>query len=419
MMTIPRRHIAWIALWVIWLASRTVIYLLATRPDLLGDIGTYEHWYVCCLSHGTFPLADPMWQYPPGAALAFWLPGRVPGDYADNFGLFAIGCDLAVTVMLCARARRGGSPAGAWYWVFGAPLLGVIADARFDVVSVLLAVAALCLPDRSGESDGARDGARGGVRGAVIGAGAAVKAWPLTLLAGTAPGRWRRTLIGTAVVLAAVCACFPHATESFLAHQNARGVEIESVTATPFMIWRTIGWHGTWVYRFGAWQLSGPGVTLAQDASRLGFGIAAAAVIGWCALTARGRLRWRPEFATDAPLAATLLFLVVSPVLSPQYLLWVLGLAAVCLAAGQTTQRPVALALLAVDGLTQIVFPGEWYRLLSGSASLTGVLVLRNAALIAVAALSWQRIISAAVPTASGEQAESLVAALGDLSRGP
>ena len=57
---------------------------------------------------------------------------------------------------------------------------------------------------------------------------------------------------------------------SFLAHQNARGVEIESVAATPFMIWRQAGWHGTVVYRFGAWQLSGVHVALAEDASRLG-----------------------------------------------------------------------------------------------------------------------------------------------------
>jgi Glycosyltransferase family 87 len=416
MMTIPRRYAGWTALWVVWLASRAVIYVLATRPQLLGDIGSYQHWYVCCLSRGTFPLSDPMWQYPPGAALAFWLPGRLPGGYVDNFGLFAIGCDLAVSVMLCARARRGGSPAGAWYWVCGVPVLGVIADARFDVVSVALAIAALCLP------------ARGGARGAVIGAAAAVKAWPLTLLAGTAPGQWRRSLVAAAVVLAAIGASFPSATSSFLAHQDARGVEIESVAATAFMVWRTVGWHGTWVYRFGAWQLSGPHVTVAADASRLGVVLAAAALVCWSVLIARGRVRWRPEYATDAPLAATLLFLVVSPVLSPQYLLWVLGLAAVCLATGQTTQRPVALGLLAVAGLTQIVFPGHWYTLLSGSAAVTGVLAARNVLLVAVAALSWQRIISAAVPTARpqgpftdrvGDAAETSPAALDDLSRGP
>ena len=226
--------------------------------------------------------------------------------------------------------------------------------------------------------------AAGWARGALTGAGAVLKAWPLTLLAGTPPGQWRRTIGAAAAVLAAVWLAFPHATASFLAHQNARGVEIESVAATAFMVWRTVGWHGTWVFRFGAWQLSGPDVTFAAGCRPGVFLVLAmAAVIAWSVLTARGRLRWCPEFATDAPLAATLLFLITSPVLSAQYILWALGLAAVCLAARQTTQRPVAVALLAVAGITQIVFPGQWSHLLSGSALITGVLVLRNVLLVA------------------------------------
>ena len=92
-----------------------------------------------------------------------------------------------------------------------------------------------------------------------------------------------------------------------------------------------------------------------------------AAVLGWRLLIASGHARWRPEFLADAPLAATLLFLVVSPVLSPQYLLWVTGLAAACLATGRTTQRPAAMAVLAAAGLTQLIFPIGWLSLLSGS----------------------------------------------------
>jgi hypothetical protein len=402
----PRGYVAWGALGTIWLASRSVIYVVATRPQTLGDIGDYRHWFACCFAHGVFPLADPMWQYPPGAALAFWLPGAARGNYADNFALLAIGCDLAITVMLGARSRRGGSPTGAWYWVCGVPVLGVIADARFDVVSVALSVAALSLPARRsarGPATGPEAGpAAGWARGALTGAGAALKAWPLTLLAGTPPGQWRRAVGAATAVLAAVCLAFPHATASFVAHQNARGVEIESVAATSFLIWRTVGWHGTWVYRFGAWQLSGPDVTFAQDGARVCFVLAMAAVIAWSVLIARGRVPWRPEFAADAPLAGTLLFLITSPVLSAQYILWALGLAAVCLAAGHTTQRPVAVALLAVAGLTQIVFPGQWPHLLSGSTLITCVLVVRNVLLVAVTVLSWQRLLSAAAARRRG-----------------
>ncbi len=385
-------------LWAVWLATRTALYLPATVPGRDGDAGLYQRWYACCFAHGIFPVADPMWQYPPGAALVFWLPGRLPGSYVENFMFLAIGCDLVITVMLCSAARRGGSLAGAWYWVCGVPLLGPVIVGRFDIVPVTLCVAALCVTGQ------------GSVRGALIGAGMAVKVWPVTLLAGSAPGQQRRSVAAAAAVLATVCAIFASGTVSFLAHAGARGVEIESVAATPFMIWRHAGWPGTMVYRFGAYQLSGEHVALAQDASRLGLVLAAAAVIGWRLLIARDHARWRPEFAADAPLAATLLFLVASPVLSPQYLLWVTGLAAACLATGQTTQRPVALVVLAAAGLTQLIFPIWWHRLLNGSEAVTGVLVARNVLLAVAAALSCWRILSA---TSAGHEAPGQAAPQG------
>jgi hypothetical protein len=355
-----------------------------------GDVGIYQRWYACCLSHGAFPVADPMWQYPPGAALVLWLPGRLAGGYVNNFVLLAVGCDLVITLMLCARARRGGSAAGPWCWVCGVSLLGAVTVTRFDVVPVALSVAAVCLAGR------------GGARGVLTGAGAAVKIWPVTLLAGTPPGQWRRDLAAAAAVLAATCAVFGSAAVSFLAHQAARGLEIESVAATPLMIWRHAGWRGTVAFRFGAWQLSGAHVAVAQDASRLCLVLAIAAVAGWRLLIASGRAQWRPEFAADAPLAATLLLLVASPVLSPQYLLWVIGLAAACMATGRTTQRPVALAVLAAAGLTQVIFPAGWPALISGSAAVTGVLVARNMILAAAAVLSCGRILSASSPGHEG-----------------
>ena len=374
------------ALWALWLASRAVLYLIGTVPRYVGDVGLYQHWYACCLSRHFFPAADPMWQYPPGAAGVFWLTGHLPGGYVDDFAFLAVGCDLAVTVFLWLAPRRGGSPAGAWYWVCGVPLLGTLAVGRLDIVPVALSVVALCLAGR------------GGVRGALLAAGAAVKAWPVTLLAGTAPGQWRRALAAPVAVLAATCVFFRVPTMSFLAHQGARGVEIESAAATPFMIWRLAGWHGALIYRYGSWQLGGEYAALARDASRAGLVLVAAAAAAWCVLTARGRIRWRPEFAADAPLAVTLLALLASPVLSPQYVLWAIGLAAACLATGRTTQRPVALAVLGVALLTVAVFPTGWQSLLKGSATVTGILVARNALLAAAAAAACWRVARAARP---------------------
>jgi hypothetical protein len=386
-----RKSALLVVLWAIWLATRAVLYMVAIAPNLNGDIGIYQRWYECCLSHGRLPTADPMWQYPPGAAFAFWLPARLPGSYVDEFVLLMIVCDLAVTLMLLGAARRGGSLAGVWYWTAAVPLLGTTVVTRFDVVPVALSVAALGIAGRPG------------VRGALIGAGMAVKVWPAVLLAGTATGQRRRAVVAAAVVAAAVCVPFWGAAGSFVTHQGQRGPEIESVAATPFMIWRLAGWHGTVLFQFGAMQLSGGHAALALDASRAGLVLAALAVLAWRLRIDSGRAMWRPEFAADAPLAVTLLFLVVSPVLSPQYMLWAAGLAAVCLATGRTTQWPAALATLAATGLTQLVFPVGWYRLVAGSELFTACLVARNALLVVATVLSWRRILAATAPGDGGQ----------------
>ena len=69
-----RKSIQSLVLWVVWLATRTALYWHATVPGRDGDVGLYQAWYTCCFSHGMLPVADPRWQYPPGAALVFWLP---------------------------------------------------------------------------------------------------------------------------------------------------------------------------------------------------------------------------------------------------------------------------------------------------------------------------------------------------------
>jgi Glycosyltransferase family 87 len=388
----PRHQRVRIAgLWGAWLASRTALYLLATDPRLAGDMGLYKEWYTCCLSKGSFPLSDPKWQYPPGAALVIWLPGHIPGNYFDNFAFLTIACDLAVMLMLCRSARRGGSLTGAWYWVCGVPLLGAISVGRFDMVTVALTVAAALVVTDRGPVGGT-------VRGALIGVAAAIKVWPVTALTGVPPGQWRRSVTAAVAVILGVWAIFPRQMASFLAHQYTRGIEIESVAATPFMVWRLAGWNGRIVFSFGSWQLSGDYVGLAQYATKLALVVVGMLVLAWWLLLVTGRIGWRPEFRTDAPLAATLLFLLASQVLSPQYMLWVIGLAAACLATGQTAQRPAALAVLAAAGLTQLNFPFGWGSLVNGSAVLTSVLVARNVLLVVATVLAVRAVARDVLP---------------------
>jgi len=84
-------------------------------------------------------------------------------------------------------------------------------------------------------------------------------------------------------------------------------------------------------------------------------------------------------------------------VLSPQYLLWVTGLAACCLAAGRSTQRPVAVALLAVDALTTVVYPLGFAQLIVGSDLMTVVVAVGNGLLLVITVWSCWRLLSASL----------------------
>ena len=378
---------------IAWALSRSLLYVFATArmwnviTQATYDVHLYQSWYVRYLSHGVFPGAS-SWQYPPAASVVFWLPAQFPGDYLHDFALLAICADLAVLIMLIWRARHGGSLLGACYWTVGVPLAGPLLAMRFDVFSVALAVAALCVA-------GAPIG-----RGALAGVGAMIKVWPATVVLGLPPGQWRRGAVAFGATAAAIVGsfvCFMPRALGFLAHQGGRGVEVESVAVTPFLIARHFGWHGVVALQYGSFQLIGAHVVLAGYAAEFGLVLSVVAAASWRLLIARGRLRWRPEFQADAPLAATLLFISTSRVLSPQYLLWVTGLAACCLAAGRSTQRPVAVALLAVDVLTTVVYPLGFARLITGSDLMTVVVAVRNGLLLVVTVWSCWRLLRASL----------------------
>ena len=97
----------------------------------------------------------------------------------------------------------------------------------------------------------------------------------------------------------------------------------------------------------------------------------------------------------DAALVAALLLVTTSRVISDQYMIWLIGMAACALAFPRTSQRPVALLLLITAGLTQL----ELRFLLKdvGDAGALGdigvaILVLRDALLLAVAYLGFARL---------------------------
>jgi hypothetical protein len=417
------------ALVLLWLATRAVMLWLLAHDHLpwLGAGGvTYEperlytRWRET-LDDGSYPSGDPLWQYPPGAGAALLLPGlllpRLPYPWA--FSALTLAADAAVTAALVsaglarparraqpfrsvqparparsARSARGGDDRcllGALLWTAGLPLLLHLPLARFDVQVTALAVIALLVVDRLPR-----------LGGALAALGALAKAWPALVLLGAEPGRTARrawTSAGlTAVTLLALLSSLFTDALSFVRQQGGRGVQIESVGGTLLSLASHAGWPGQVRYQYGAMELVGPGVRVVAAASLTLTAAAAALVLLWRLRAVRAlraaspHARWSPVLSHDAPLAAVLLFTVTSRVISPQYMIWLLGLSAVCLTLRGSAQRPVALLVVAATAVSALAYPVLYEEVVA--RTWTGALVMgvRNGLLVAAAALSCVRL---------------------------
>ncbi|MCK8679688.1 glycosyltransferase 87 family protein [Streptomyces lichenis] len=364
----------------VWVATRTVLLLcvfgvlVLPGPDVTSDVSViYQGWFEV-LRTGTYPLDDVTWQYPPAAALPILAPGALPFlSYPHAFFLLCLVCDAAVFGLLLYAGRRPGkSPAGAWVWVAGVPLLGPTVYARYDLMVTAVAVAALLAGIR-----------RPALLGALAGFGALLKVWPALLLAGTRRGRetlrsWGAGALAGALTLLACAAAMPGAL-AFLTFQRDRGTEVESLGSLVFHVARNFGWDGQVLLNYGSVEFLGPGVPVVSRAALL----LTAAVFGWLVWWRLRAREFGPTTLADAAFAAVLLFTATSRVISPQYLVWLVGLAAVCLVFEGSRMRPAARMVLAATFVTVLEFP-IWFTHVVHS-DLWGIVLLtvRNGLLVA------------------------------------
>ncbi|MFC5800343.1 glycosyltransferase 87 family protein [Streptomyces formicae] len=359
--------------------------LFVAGPDVTSDVaGIYQGWYGV-LKTGTYPLDDVTWQYPPAAALAILSPGLLPFlGYVHAFFVLVCVCDAVVLGLLLYAGRRPGkSLRGAWVWVAGVPLLGPTAYARYDLMVTAVAVAALLAAAR-----------RPRLAGALVAFGALLKVWPALLLAGMRSRRsWLAAAVTGGALLLLFAAAMPGAL-AFLTFQRDRGTEVESLGALVFHVARHHGWDGQVLLNYGSVEFLGPYVPLvsgiALGLSVLGF--------GWLLVW---RLRARDFGAStpaDTALTAVLLFTTTSRVISPQYMIWLVGLAAVCLAFRSSRMALPACLVLLATGVTYLEFP-IWFADVVGSTPFgIALLVLRNGLLVAATLLACRRLWTSTVP---------------------
>ncbi|MEU7060516.1 glycosyltransferase family 87 protein [Streptomyces sp. NPDC046197] len=388
-----------------WAATRLVLLLCVfgvwtvPGPDVTSDVwAIYRGWYEV-LRHGTFPLDDVTWQYPPVAALAVLSPAVLPFlGYAAAFYVLAFLADLVVLcLLLYTGLRPGRSLRGAWVWVAGAALLGPTVYARYDVMVTAVAVAALLAAARHPR-----------LAGALAGFGAMLKVWPVLLLAGVFGTARRRTWTAAVVTAAALGLLFalvmPGAL-AFLAFQRERGTEVESLGALVFHVARHFGWSGQVLLNYGSMEFLGPYVGTVSTAALVLTG----AAFGWLLLWRLRARRFLPHTLADAAFTAVLCFTTTSRVISPQYLVWLVGLGAVRLSHRDTGMRLPAGLVLAAAFATVLEFPVFFVDVVMSDRLGVALLFVRNgllvAATVAAARELWRSTAAPAAPVSLPDQA--------------
>lgn len=378
-----------------WIATRVVLLLLVNAPIvggriLFGDARLYRRWAHGILTWSHVPYRDFAWEYPPAAAVAIVPPGLAPYYYRGLLVAEMLLVDLLVFVALRRLARRLGSDAGVWLWVVGGALMGPILFTRYDSLAALFAVLAATL---------------GPLAGVWLGLGIAAKLWPAVLLLAVPFVRERRRLLLglaaslSAVVLVVLAIGGARHGGAIFEHQADRGLQVESVAATPLVIAHRahVPIDISLYPSSGSWDVTGPGTSVALTVSNV-----ATVAAGAFVLLLAWRVRRRPELWRDLVATALLLVVVTGKVLSPQYVVWLLAALAIALCRrGSPMGVPAGLVAFAAL-LGQYVYP-MYYRDLVNGRGLVVVIVLlvRNAELLAATAVA----VAAMWSLTRGEQA--------------
>lgn len=353
-----------------WLLTRVLaLCSIAITTRLLDDVQIYQDW-MRFFEHRAFPLFDPKWQYPPGAGAFLSIPHAFGEHYGIAFVALMVLIDAAImAAFLLARFRSPHvSWRGVWLWAVAAVVVGPIMFTRFDLLPTAFAIVAVLLVARPTAS------------GASAALGMFAKVWPAMLILILPRSALRRGVTSFLLTCAGLTITFLLLFQnsfSFLHNQTARGLQVESVGALPYVIYHLTGKVVDIHLSYGSMQVTMAGAETVGTALTLA-GLAIIAVIAFWRLS--GRLENVPP--GDVGLAVVLVSLATSRVYSPQFNVWIIGMACAALLSGATRMRRVAILLVAVSVLTQVVYPWFPSGLTDGSILIGLIQILRIVGLV-------------------------------------
>ncbi len=353
------------------------MWLVATRHGpfsdaSIGDLYVYGS-YKDLMAHGLMPYRDFDFEYPPGALIPLGLAG------SDDIYLSLLMLGCALVTQLAAWAAAG--PVAGWSMVALPVLAGALVRTHFDLFPTALALAGLALILTR------RRRATIEVGFILLALGTMTKLWPAALAAVAfcwLLGRGERRVglrAGAIFVLVVLATGIPFAAlggfpSKMVDFHLDRPVQIESTAASVLELTGGSSVTGDPVRhdRFKSNGLDGGAAEVVGALSTLALLISGALILG---LVAR-----RPARAglVLGALAITLAFVVFSKVLSPQYVVWLLPLAAVAAGYGYR----LAPGLVAAASLTtQLWFPANYFDVVYQHAWAVVAVGVRNALLLA------------------------------------
>lgn len=317
-----------------------------------------------------------------------WLIGHGMWEFVIAFVFLTFLVDAAFLGVIMASKTPLRIPA-AYVWSLFAVLAPHTQFLRLDIFTgVLVGIAGFALFTRTT------------VAAQLFAWATAMKLWP-GVLAVVLVNRKRMQavwiFIGTLIGLCVLVVLFSGFDRliSPLTYQGERGLQIESVAATPFM-WLAFTKPEDYHVSYAAsksFEVTGPGVATAAQVSSIALLAAVALCAAWGIVYLVSHRRWSPKSSLAASILIVCLMLVTNKVFSPQYVLWLAPLCIVAVAYyGRERIVQAIMALTAAMSLvTSQLYPFHYDPIIAQPISdPTGIylLIIRNTLLLIITGLS-------------------------------
>lgn len=360
------------------------LFLLpAMDARMQGDVNLYRA-VANDLFDGKLPYRDCVVEYPPYAIPFFLLP-RLFGDqnYLEGFVVLALIADWLIKFLLFGLGLRHLNGARSLLPLFvycaAVPFMRYFFLQRYDVFPALICLAAVWLFCSR----------RFALSGLAIAAGVGVKLYPVVFVPAlfvlaVRQGGGRRFLMGlVAGLLPLLPLGFIVPWWRFAEFHAARGLQVESLYASLLWLGQWLGLTpATWEYTQKWYEVVGPAATVILPWARAIFVVAVMFSTAFSVWMAAHNQEPSPAQLARCLLVPLLGFVAFNQVLSPQYLIWLLPLAALT---GLHGSHWPALAIVGATMLTPIIFPSLTRNYASGLNVIeTIILVLRNFVLLGV-----------------------------------